>query len=251
MNSKLIISLLLACLVLILLITAEWFYAKKVRIKLLSPANITVKKLPLDEMPSINLLKQSEENYVDLVTRPLFIKGRRPVDEPSPEAVQAGVNASSFDWQLNGVYTTKKGLYALVSRDKKKLPKDNYRKITVKENVDLKNHPTVKNELDGWNLTKILKDRIILKQGTSQKELMLKKDKPKNAPTDINGLMPPAPGAQQAPGFQPPGMQPPGMQPPDMQPPGMIPPNTMPGEIPTPMPEPTEENIENNNNVHL
>jgi len=107
------------------------------------------------------------------VARPLFIKGRRPVDEPSPEEAQA-IKAITFDWQLNGVYSTKKGLSALFSRSKSKVPKDNYRKITAGA------------DLDGWKLIEIHKDRAMLKQGDQQKELLLRKPKLKELPKKSN-----------------------------------------------------------------
>ena len=118
-------------------------------------------------MPDIELTRQSEESYADLVTRPLFIKGRKPVDEPSPEEEQTIAVANNFDWELNGVYSTKKGLSALFSRSKSKVPKDNYRKISTGA------------DLDGWKLTEIHKDKAILKQGNQQKELLLRKPKSK------------------------------------------------------------------------
>ena len=74
----------------------------------------------------------------------------------------------TFDWQLSGVYTTKKGLSALFSRFPTKGAKDNYRKIGVGA------------DLDGWKLDKILEDRAVLKQGSQQKELPLRKIKPKD-----------------------------------------------------------------------
>ena len=120
-----------------------------------------------DQLPEIELTSQPEENYVDLVARPLFIKGRRPVDEPVRETGQAAAKPETFDWQLTGVYSTKKTVSALFSRAKSKVAKDNHRKITVGE------------DLDGWKLIEINKDRAVLKQGSKEKELLLRKPKSK------------------------------------------------------------------------
>ena len=87
------------------------------------------------------------------------------MDEPSPEDEKTAATANNFDWQLNGVYSSKKGLAALFSRSTSKVPKDNYRKISTGA------------DLDGWKLTEIQKDRAILKQGDQQKELLLRKPK--------------------------------------------------------------------------
>ena len=174
MNSKLVSTLASLCIVLILIIIGEWFYAARAQKLALSPTTSADTKISYDEMPDIALTRQSEERYEDLVTRPLFLKGRRPVDEPTPEEVKNSAAANTFDWQLNGVYTTKKGLSALFSHSTSKVRKDNYRKITTGA------------DLDGWKLTEILKDRAILKQGNQRKELLLWKPKLKAWPKKAN-----------------------------------------------------------------
>jgi hypothetical protein len=168
MNSKLVSVLASVCIVLILIIIGEWFYAVRAQKQTLNSTISTETKISHDEMPEIELTRQPEESYADLVTRPLFIKGRKPVDEPSSGEEQTIATANHFDWQLNGVYTTKKGLSALFSRSASKVPKDKYRKISTGA------------DLDGWKLTEIHKDRAILKQGDQQKELLLRKPKLKN-----------------------------------------------------------------------
>ena len=109
-----------------------------------------------------------------MVARPLFMAGRRPVDEPSPEDIQNTVAPIIFDWELNGVYTTAKGLSALFSRSKTKKAKDNYRKISLDA------------DLDGWKLTEIHEGKVLLTQGTQQKELPLRKIKLKNPAQKAN-----------------------------------------------------------------
>lgn len=183
MNSKLIKLLASVCIGLCLIIAAEWLYASYMRHRLLtSIGSEKPQDYESDELPEIDLEKQPEDSYVDLVARPLFIKGRRPVNEPSPEAEQAGAKSDSFDWQLSGIYSAKKTFSALFSRSKSKVAKDNHRKLTVGE------------ELDGWKLTEINKDSVMLKQGGSEKELLLRKPKLKKAsPPSVNGAIPPAP----------------------------------------------------------
>ena len=103
-----------------------------------------------------------------MVARPLFIKGRKPVDEPTSDTAQNALVPVIFDWELNGVYTTVKGLSALFSRSKTKVAKDNYRKIGIGA------------ELDGWKIVEIYHDKALLKQGAQEKELLLRKIKPKD-----------------------------------------------------------------------
>jgi hypothetical protein len=125
-------------------------------------------------MPHIDLTKQTEDSYVDMVSRPLFMSGRKPVDEPNPEDIQNTAAPIIFDWDLNGVYTTTKGLSALFSRSKTKIAKDNYRKISLGA------------DLDGWKLTEIHEDKVLLIRGTQQKELPLRKIKLKDPAKKAN-----------------------------------------------------------------
>ncbi|MFI3154683.1 MAG: hypothetical protein QX199_00860 [Methylococcaceae bacterium] len=171
MNTKLIRLLAAVCMSLCLIIAGEWLYASYKQHRLLtSIGSEKPQDYKTDELPQIELTSQAEESYVDLVTRPLFIKGRKPVDEPLPETAQAAAKVDSFDWQLTGVYSTKKTVSALFSRSKSKVAKDNYRKITVGD------------DLDGWKLAEINTDRALLKQGSSEKELLLRKPKLKALP---------------------------------------------------------------------
>lgn len=176
MNSKLVTMLSAICLVLILIIIGEWFYALQAQKQTLASSTPSDTKILHDEMPEIELSRKSEENYEDLVARPLFIKGRKPVDEPTKEESQAANTANTFDWELSGVYTTKNGLSALFSRIKPKVPsdpkehKDNFRKISTGT------------DLDGWKLKEIHKDRALLSNGNQNKELLLRKPKPKESP---------------------------------------------------------------------
>jgi hypothetical protein len=185
MNNKLIKLLVSACIGLCVIVAVEWLYASYMQYRLLtSISSAKLEDYKADELPDIDLTKQPEESYADLVARPLFIKGRRAVAEQPPETAQVAVAPVNFDWQLTGIYSTEKNLSALFSRSKSKLAKDNYRKITLD------------NDLDGWKLTKIDKDRVLLKQGDNEKELLLRKSKLKGAlPPRTNNASQVAPAA--------------------------------------------------------
>jgi hypothetical protein len=194
MNTKLVSVLAFVCTVCALIIIGEWFFAVRSQKHILTTTMPAQTKIAQDEMPGIELTRQPEESYADLVTRPLFIKGRRPVDEPSPEEVKTNETANNFDWQLNGVYSTKKGLSALFSRSSPKGPKDNHRRIITGA------------DLDGWKLAEIHKDKAILKQGGQQKELLLRKPKSKalsNRPALPNGPISPQPPISSQPPISP------------------------------------------------
>ncbi len=169
MNIKLISLLAIICSILLLIIGLEWGASAWMRKSILDSLVVTESKTTQDEIPHIDLHKKTEESYVDLVSRPLFISGRRNVEKLSSEEGQSVAQVPVvFDWELNGIFSTKKGLTAFLCHLNISNPKDKYRKIS-------------KNELlDGWKLTEIYQDKIIFAQGDQQKELMLRKIKNKS-----------------------------------------------------------------------
>lgn len=174
MNSKLVSVLAAVCISCILIITGEWLYAKHEQKQLLTSVTPAEIKAPAEEMPGLELTRKDEASYTDLVSRPLFLKGRRPVNEPVSEEAQAGATLNNFDWKLDGVYSTKKGFSALFSRAKSKASKDNHRRIGVGV------------ALDGWKLAEVHLDRVVFSQGDQQKELLLRKPKAKEPSKDPN-----------------------------------------------------------------
>jgi len=188
MNRKRFYALATICVACILIILMEYFYALWAQKHTVNSTTAIHPKQLLDEMPVIDLRLQPESSYADLVTRPLFIKGRRPVNEALSETLLTSQTATNtFDWQLNGIYTTPKGLSALLSRSTAKTPKDAHRKLTIGA------------ELDGWMLTDIKKDRILLEQNNQSKELLLQKSKPKELSKNLS-----IPLANQIPDIPPP-----------------------------------------------
>lgn len=235
MNLKLIKLLAAICAFLSVIILCEGLYALYAQKNLLTSIQSSGKqKNTTIELPAIELTKQPETSYTELVNRPLFIPGRKPVAEPdSKDAKPAAVASQNFNWALNGVYTHKNGLYALLSRTNTKVAKDNFRKVTKD------------NDIDGWKLTEIYKDKIVVSQGNQTKELPLRKPKPKTlANTGVNPALPPGvPGQPPNPALQPgEQIQPqPGQQP--IPVPGQMP-ATDPEQMPVPVPEPSPEELE-------
>ena len=193
MNKQFIKLASLVCVTLLLIIVGEWLWAHLNELDLQKVSAVKAQSYQPDEMPSINLTEQPEESYADLVDRPLFITGRRAVNEPevtkvTPINAAGGTNAL-FDWQLSGVYTQGKQLYALFSHAKVKLPKakDNFRKLSVG------------GQLDGWQVAAIKLDKVILKQGVNDKELPLHKPRPKQMPNPNEAGAPVPENAEGAP----------------------------------------------------
>ena len=175
MNNKLISLLVIICLVSALIIGVEWGVSIWAQKNTLDSLSTTESKVTKDEIPHIDLKKRTEESYADLVSRPLFIKGRRQIEEPSPEEVENALVAPAiFEWKLSGVFSTKEGLSAFLSRLNVKNTREKYRKVSKDE------------VLDGWKLTEIYEDRILFVQGDQQKELFLRKVKNKNLSNNSN-----------------------------------------------------------------
>lgn len=196
-NSKILKLVSALCAALLIIIMLEWIIAKFSESRLLSsiespaPANV-----PIDQVPEVDLEAKTEDSYVDMVARPLFLKGRKPIEESSAEKDKEQTESESFDWRLDGIYTGKNGLSALLSRNKEgntapvaagsvppavggtvagsKDKPDKYRRVSVNE------------DLDGWRLTQIKTDRVVFELGGESKELVLRKPKPKELPPEQN-----------------------------------------------------------------
>lgn len=171
MNIKIVKLLAAICAALVVVLIAEWITAKITLDRLLDSINPSPSQpYQIDEVPTIELKGKPEEFYSDLVSRPLFIKGRRPASESRTDQANAVSGPDMFDWQLIGVYTAHNTLSALFSRAKIPVPKDNFRKLKIDD------------DLDGWKLTEIHTDKVILMLGDESKELLLRKPKPKELP---------------------------------------------------------------------
>lgn len=189
-NSKILKVVSAICAVLLVIIFMEWLIAKFAENRLLSSIESpAVSKDSNDQLPTVDLAAKAEGSYVDLVARPLFLKGRKPVEEASAENEKVQAGNETFDWRLDGIYTGKNGLSALLSRGKpagggspaggalspaagSKEKPDNYRKVSENEDVD------------GWRLTQIKTDRVVFELGGESKELVLRKPKPKELPPE-------------------------------------------------------------------
>lgn len=180
--------------VLLAIIVMEWAIAKFAENRLLSSIESPVpSNLSNEQVPGVDLEAKTEESYVDLVARPLFIKGRKPVEESSPEKDKEQAGNETFDWRLDGIYTGKNGLSALLSRDKAgavspvtagAVPPAAGSTAGTKDKPDKYRRVEENGDLDGWRLTQIKTDRVVFELGGENKELVLRKPKPKELPPD-------------------------------------------------------------------
>ncbi|WP_157200611.1 hypothetical protein [Methylomonas lenta] len=112
-----------------------------------------------DELPQLSLSKQSAESFINIVERPLFIEGRKPLPEIVETSSEASTNDQLDDWSLIGIYTKNKRQVALFR-------KQNEARKFLKLNED--------QTISGWQLKQIQADRVVLQQGGQEKSVMLR-----------------------------------------------------------------------------
>ena len=161
LNVKLLSLLLICCAVLAIIVIGEWWYANYSYQNLLtSIEDIDEEADGIETMPEIKLAEKSQESYSAMVNRPLFTEGRKPIDE-ADEATSVQEFTGKIELVLTGLVETPEGITAMLQDNNKK----HYR---AKQGE----------EAQGWEVTKIEADKVIVEQGSNRKELMLRKPKP-------------------------------------------------------------------------
>jgi len=170
-----------------LILLLEWGYSDFSRNQLQS---IIDKKIQADyqadELPQLSLSKQSAESFINIVERPLFIEGRKPLPEIVETSSEASTNDQLDDWSLIGIYTKNKRQVALFR-------KQNEARKFLKLNED--------QTISGWQLKQIQADRVVLQQGGQEKSVMLRKPRlpSKTPPSPKRPAAPRQPAAPVAP----------------------------------------------------
>lgn len=163
MNSKAIKLLSGLCLFLLLVLLCEWLLSGSSEQALSDPSHTEDSQAQVTKLPKLVVNKQSAESYTQMVERPLFIEGRRPViDEEGEDDVEE--TGQIEDLVLQGIYSVKGQQQALFNT---KGIGRNYLKKSEGEDVN------------GWLLKEIQTDRVVLEQGDKEQTVMLRKPKPK------------------------------------------------------------------------
>lgn len=177
MNLKILKLQVSVCVLLSLILVAEWGYSGFAVNRLQKePVEEKDESNTLSELPKIAALNTTAAQYSDLVERPLFIEGRRPVVEAVADTVKEVELGQIDDWSLTGVYNKDKRPIALFTK------KNETRKF-LKIGVD--------QTISGWVLKEIQPDRVILQQGAQQKSVLLRKPR-----ANTNTNKPPAPSGK-------------------------------------------------------
>lgn len=161
MNSKIIKWQLAACAGLTVVLLIEWGVGQTQLSGLQAVLDKTVQsKYQAEPMPALNPPGQFNDASNEVVERPLFIEGRKPLPELVLEGPETVDNGQLDDWQLIGIYNKNNRKLALFR-------KQNEAKTFLKLNET--------QMITGWQLKQILSDRVILQQGAQQKSIMLRK----------------------------------------------------------------------------
>jgi len=161
MNLKLVKLQLIVSWLLGLILIAEYAYGLAAARQLQQSLQFSKDDSPSSsELPAISKLKLTNGDFNELVERPLFIEGRKPVVEATAEATQNADNGQIDDWELVGIYT--KGPKTTVLFAKKNETRK-FLKIGLEQLVS------------GWMLKEIQADRVVLQQAAQMKTVMLRK----------------------------------------------------------------------------
>lgn len=169
MNQKLIKMQVLAGGLLSLCLVAEWSYSRFADAQLQSRlAPLAQSDSAAEELPSMSNSKSSAESYSEIVDRPVFLEGRRPIVEAPPsDTAQAQDVGQIDDWALIGVYNKDERPTALFS---KRNETRKFLKITEEQSIS------------GWQLKKIQSDHVVLQQAGQEKSVVLRKPRAQVSP---------------------------------------------------------------------
>ena len=159
-----------SCLVIGGLVFFEWQYSQSYQTKLASDLSETkASTVEIEEIPTLNEIIKPIGLYDEVVNRPLFVEGRKPIESVEEDTLTS-FNGKKLGITLKGIVSIPDGMIALLEDKEKK----RYRL-------------RMGDEVEGWEIAELQTDKVILKKNGEQKELLLwipkpkKKDDKKNA----------------------------------------------------------------------
>jgi hypothetical protein len=186
MNLKLIRAQAFASGIFLLILIGEWAYANFSQRQLQANLNFTADaETVASELPVIPPIQSAPGAYAEMVERPLFIEGRRPIVEAPPEKPKETETGQIDEWSLIGIYSKPKRTLALFS---KKTEAKKYLKLPVEQVIS------------GWTLKEIKPDKVILQKSGEEKIVPLRK--PREDVKQPNARQPGGPGQQPPPAGQ-------------------------------------------------
>lgn len=172
MNTRLIKTLSFIALFMVIIIIAEFAYAKYSNLKLKKELKeVTTGKIETEVLPSINLKEKPIENYGDLINRPLFNNTRRAIKNITVEAiVKTTVKTTKFKHELIGIFGREAKINALFrNKNPRNVKNKDQHFFTVQ----------VGKNIEGWIIKKINPHTVIIENNGKTETIEWSKSKPK------------------------------------------------------------------------
>jgi len=163
MNLSLMKLLLGICVFLLVILLMEWLLiGSSDNLPVELPASDQNRQSQEIELPDLVLEKQPLERYSDMVDRPLFIEGRKPVLDSEPDGGKQEQVSQIDDLILDGIYSLEGKMNALFRKQKR--DKEYFKKSEG-------------DDISGWLIKELQPDRAILERAGKQQTIMLRKPK--------------------------------------------------------------------------
>lgn len=160
MNLKLVKLQVLLCGLFGLILISEWGYGELFGSHTQLISQNSSAEPEAENIPSFPALISVNTDFNELVERPLFIEGRKPIVETPVDDSKPLESGQIDDWLLIGIFEKNKQPMALFT---KKDEAKKFMKIGSQQNIS------------GWLLKEIQSDRVILQQADQQKMVLLRK----------------------------------------------------------------------------
>ena len=121
----------------------------------------------IEPLKTVHFLENSLDFYDDTIERPLFFEGRKPVEiiEEDNTGKKPTKPQGKFLLVLTGLLSTPKGDIALFKNPRAKTPSERYVRLKKGESHD------------GWELTELNSDKVVMKGNKGNEEILLRKPK--------------------------------------------------------------------------
>ncbi len=167
----------LISLILLVLLAVQAYYGQQYREQYIQELlNVKSAGFEMQELPSYHVSDYAIDDYAEIVERPLFFKGRRPVDpeDVADTEVTTATVPKELGLKLIGVIKTPENAYALFNDPRAKPDEDKFPRLKRGEKIK------------GWLVQEIKPDRVIMVANGDTEEILLAKPRPK-APLRLAG----------------------------------------------------------------
>lgn len=164
MNNFLLKAQWITAVALSVLVAGEWGYGRYQHRQLQNQlGELQVADIAEERLPVLPEVVNDPEQFRELVERPLFVEGRKPIETVKAQQGEAALDNGQLDeWELIGIYSKDRGQH--------------YRALFVKQNDKHKQETLDLNQsIAGWTLVRIERDQVVVQQNGQSKTLFLYK----------------------------------------------------------------------------